>query len=316
MTQLDFLSQHENNDEGTNTSTSPDNYNYNFSAKSCLLPIRIITHNIRYATTSPFQGEEPWSVRCPSVCSQLVFNSILPETFVSLQEVLHSQLLDINDALNDRKVLGGPWSYIGVGRDDGKEAGEYSPIFYRPDVWQLLTWKTVWLSETPEKPSKGWDAGCIRLVTCGVFKHCNTKQKAVVLNTHLDNSGAISRQHSAKIILGIVDEMLKAESPATLLLTGDFNSPPDDQAYQIMTASDSSMQDIGEIVPKEQRHGNQMTFTSFGYVDNTPSRIDFIFSAKRTNVRFGAYAVLSNRFDDGIYLSDHRAVVADLEISP
>jgi endonuclease/exonuclease/phosphatase family metal-dependent hydrolase len=159
-----------------------------------------------------------------------------------------------------------------------------------------------------------WDAGCIRLVTCGVFKHRHTKQKVVVLNTHLDNSGAISRQHSAKIILGIVDEMLKAQSPVTLLLTGDFNSPPDDEAYQIMTASDSSMQDTGETIPKEKRHGNEMTFTSFGYVDNTPSRIDFIFSAKETNFRLGAYAVLSNRFDDGIYLSDHRAVVVDLEV--
>jgi hypothetical protein len=155
MTQIDFLSQRENNDERINTPTSPDNSISTSNSKSYLIPIRIITHNIRYATTSPFKGEEPWSVRCPLVCSQLVFNSILPETFISLQEVLHSQLMDINDALNDSTVLGGPWSHIGVGRDDGEEAGEYSPIFYRPDVWQLLTWKTVWLSETPDKPSIG-----------------------------------------------------------------------------------------------------------------------------------------------------------------
>lgn len=28
-------------------------------------------------------------------------------------------------------LLGDDWGWIGVGRDDGEERGEYSPIFYR-----------------------------------------------------------------------------------------------------------------------------------------------------------------------------------------
>lgn len=115
------------------------------------LDIRIITHNIRYATKSPFQGEEPWPIRCPRLCSQFKFNSLQPSTIICLQEVLHTQLKDILRSLNESENQDNQWSYIGVGRDDGKEAGEYSPIFYRPSVWRLEMDETRWLSPTPEK---------------------------------------------------------------------------------------------------------------------------------------------------------------------
>ncbi|KAF7901484.1 hypothetical protein EAF00_003705 [Botryotinia globosa] len=277
------------------------------------IPIRVLTHNIRYATESPFKGEELWSVRCPRLCSELVFNSTIPETFICLQEVLHSQLVDIHDALNEGP--GSPWSRLGVGRDDGKEAGEYSPIFYRPAVWHLVLYQTFWLSETPEKPSFGWDAGSIRILTIGIFMHRKTNETIIIMSTHLDNAGPISRQKSAEIILEKVDHYKSIYTPAALLLAGDFNSPPDDGAYKTMTSSTSGMADVRDLVPVKKRYGNEMTFTSFGYVDNTPTRIDFIFSAKHTPVNYGTYAVLSNRYDDGVYLSDHRAVVADIEVS-
>jgi hypothetical protein len=90
------------------------------------LSIRVITHNIRYATQNPFKGEELWPIRCPLLCSELVFNSNNPATFICLQEVLHSQLVDILHSLNKSATTKSPdsWSYIGVGRDDGKMAGE------------------------------------------------------------------------------------------------------------------------------------------------------------------------------------------------
>ena len=279
--------------------------------------IRLITHNIRYATQSPFKGEEPWSVRCPLLCSELVFNSNGPETFICLQEVLHSQLLDIQSSLNKTTDSSSQdsWSYIGVGRDDGKEAGEYSPVFYRPSLWSLKKWETRWLSETPTIPSKGFDASSTRLVTIGHFVHCRTRQDILVLSTHLDDQGRQSRRESAKIILQSIRKYTRLSTFSTVLLGGDFNSPPDGpdgEAYQIMTAPESIMEDISVRVPKIKRHGNEMTFTSFGYVDNKPSRIDFIFCRKGDPVTYRTYAVLSNRFDDGVYLSDHRACVADV----
>ncbi|EPE32967.1 DNase I-like protein [Glarea lozoyensis ATCC 20868] len=231
----------------------------------------------------------------------------------ALDEVLHSQLMDIMAWLNTSSV-GSKWSYIGVGRDDGKEAGEYSPIIYRKSVWQVVEWRTVWLSETPDKPSKGWDAASTRIVTVGVFEHRDSRQSVLAMSTHFDDQGVKSRQESAKLIIDIIQKEANTKGFAAVLLGGDFNSPPDDAAYQIMTDSDSPMEDIGLLVPKEGRYGNELTFTSFGHVDNTPSRIDFIFARKGDHVSYLTYAVLANRFDDGVYSSDHRACVADLRI--
>jgi endonuclease/exonuclease/phosphatase family metal-dependent hydrolase len=280
--------------------------------------IRILTHNIRFATKTPNKGEELWSIRCPRLCSELVFNSANPSTtFICLQEVLHSQLLDIQTILNESAIPSESWNFIGIGRNNGKQAGEYSPIFYRPSVWDLIEWKTVWLSETPEKPSKGWDAASIRIVTIGVFKHRENKRKIIVMNTHLDDQGVKSRSESAKIILGLVNKHQTSDDskkPLPILLAGDFNSPPDDEAYQVITAPASSLQDIRDCVPKEKRYGNESTFTSFRHVNPASKRIDFLFSNKCDLLFFSTYAVLSNRFDDGIYLSDHRACVADLQL--
>jgi endonuclease/exonuclease/phosphatase family metal-dependent hydrolase len=114
------------------------------------------------------------------------------------------------------------------------------------------------------------------------------------------------------MILSRIKLFTDMDDPSAILLAGDFNSLPDDGAYQIMTSAGSTMEDIGVKVPKEKRYGNNLTFTSFGYVDNTPSRIDFIFARKGDKLSHRAYAVLANCFDDGVYLSDHRACVADL----
>lgn len=276
------------------------------------VPIRIITHNIRYATRAPFKGEERWPIRCPLLCSELVFNSTNPDsTFICLQEVLHQQLLDIHSALKDADES---WTYIGVGRDDGKQAGEYSPIFYRSSVWGLNHWQTYWLSQTPWKPSKGWDASSTRIVTVGVFTHRVTKHTVIVMSTHLDDQGAVSREKSAEMILQLVARYRLPWRPSTIFLGGDFNSQPDDGAYQVMTSPASSMEDIGAVIPKTKRYGNENTFTGFQCEDL--KRIDFIFSMKGENLRFETYGVLPNRFDDGVFLSDHRACVADVQLLP
>ncbi|KAH8672067.1 Endonuclease/exonuclease/phosphatase [Tricladium varicosporioides] len=276
--------------------------------------IRVITHNIRYATTRPFPGEEKWPIRCPRLCSELIFNSAsIPTTFICLQEVLDVQLTDILSALNTSHSEK-EWDYIGVGREDGIDAGEYSPILYRSSEWKLIQWQTKWLSPTPDKPSKGWDASSTRIVTIGRFEHRDTGKNLLVLNTHLDDQGVKSRQESAKLILQFIETLSKTSNPAAILLAGDFNSPPDDGAYQIMTDPKTGMEDVGIEISKERRYGNEITFTSFGHIDNTPSRIDFIFSRAQHDLEYLTYAVLANRFDDGVYLSDHRACVADLQL--
>ena len=299
------------------------------------LPVRILTHNIRYATTSPFKGEEPWVVRSNRVINELRYNTLgSPNAFICLQEVLHNQLIDIEDGLNTSKTplwsVESKWAYIGVGRDDGHEAGEYSPIFYQPSVWELEFSKAVWLSKTPERPSKSWDAASIRILTVGLFKHRQSKKYVLAMNTHLDDQGSKSRYEAAKIILHEMDmemqiERGSGEPPLSVFLAGDLNSEPHQEAYKLLNGPGSYVRDSRNLVLSEDRYGHGDTFTGFADAKEKPKRIDFVFLGGREmssptegdHARMEAhwtgidYSVLENRFDDDVYLSDHRAVVGD-----
>ena len=284
--------------------------------------MRLITHNIRYATKSPFRGEELWPVRRPRILNELRFNTAYcPEAFICLQEVLHEQLLDISSLLNKSTK---EWQYIGVGRDDGVEAGEYSPIFYRPFVWTLLNHKTVWLSETPDRPSKGWDAASVRILTVGEFQHRISRKRVIVMNTHLDDQGSRSRLEAAKIIAKEVENLShragKADIPT--FLAGDLNSETHMEAYRYFK-EETPMADLQTLLEPHNRYGHHETFTGFGVEVEPLTRIDFLFvksnaktDPQKANDNWIAknYAVLENCFDDGVYSSDHRAVVADLKL--
>ncbi|MCJ1291780.1 hypothetical protein MMC34_003325 [Xylographa carneopallida] len=285
-------------------------------------PVRVLTHNIRYATQFPFKGEELWPVRKPRLVNELMFHTTnSPEAFICLQEVLHGQLLDVSCLLNEND---GEWQHIGVGRDDGKQAGEYSPIFYRPSVWKLLDFKTIWLSETPRKPSKSWDAASTRILTIGKFQHQQTKMELIAMNTHLDDQGSKSRLEAAKIIANQVHDMSHQDGRADIatFLAGDFNSEIDMEAYRYL-ADHSPMFNVHDLVPSQLRYGHTNTFTGFGYEALPLTRIDFVFiklysKSDQNGIQdpwsVKSYGVLENRFDDGVYNSDHRAVVTDLEL--
>ncbi|EAS28238.2 endonuclease/exonuclease/phosphatase [Coccidioides immitis RS] len=279
------------------------------------LSIRILTHNIRYATSRPFKGEKPWPERKHLVLNELIFHTRHnAESFICLQEVLHVQLEDVLSGLNSH---GDAWAYIGVGRDDGKQAGEYSPIFYRPDIWKLETWETVWLSETPEVPSKGWDAASIRIVTVGVFRHRASRKTVLAMSTHLDDQGSKSRYESAKLILRTIDGYLHKfkDRISGLFLAGDFNSEVNQEAYQVFIDQTSPLVDARDQIKPDERYGNEITYTGFGYEGERETRIDYILVGPKNEQGFPwtvkQYGVLPNKFDDGVFSSDHRAVVAD-----
>ncbi|KAH6654488.1 Endonuclease/exonuclease/phosphatase [Truncatella angustata] len=318
------------------------------------LHLRIVSFNIRYATTSPFTNERPWAERRPLVTNQLLHelrftygSSHVPASgstagssshnaaFVCLQEVLHSQLVDVLAGLNQlpsgdggekrQEPSRGPeWAHIGVGRDDGEEKGEYSPIIYQVKTFVLLHSETVWLSPTPDEPGKGWDAGSIRILTVGVFEHKQTGRRLVAANTHLDNKGSKSRLESVKIILSTLRRIHQAwsrpQQKLAVFLTGDFNSFPDQEAYVAMR-DDGWMKDLQQDVDSKARYGETNTFTGFEPDKRKDGlgRIDYIWhgptqyfvSSPWTPL---GYAVLPNVFDDKVYLSDHRAVVGDLRL--
>lgn len=276
--------------------------------------VRLISLNVRFATTTPYPGEEIWSIRGAKLCAQLNFISIGHSApFICLQEVLCSQLLDI------QSCLGQSWDHIGQGRDDGKTGGEFSPVFFRSDTWTCTRNQTLWLSETPDKPSKGWDAALPRIVTVGLFAHKETGTSVIVMSTHFDHRGEKAREESAKLLVKIAHNWYDntrggqgAQPP--VFLGGDFNSPPDGAGYQEITRPETGMKDVRDLIPKEKRYGNdEITYTSFGG-EERQARIDFLFVLDSPAITARTFGVLPNRFDDGLALSDHRAIVADLEI--
>jgi endonuclease/exonuclease/phosphatase family metal-dependent hydrolase len=212
--------------------------------------------------------------------------------------------------------LGPSWGHIGQGREDGKQAGEYSPIFFRTDRWLCENSRTYWLSETPDIPSKGWDAALERIVTIGSFRHKETETAAVVMSTHLDHQGEVAREQSARLLLQLARTwVIGREVPAPLFLGGDLNSTPDGGAYKVLTEPGEGMKDISTLVPEHFKYGNQeITYTSFGEQGEEPKQIDFLFVLNPERLNFLGFSILANQFDDQIYLSDHRPVVVDLEI--
>lgn len=271
--------------------------------------------------------------------------------FICLQEVLHNQLYNVLGSLNnvsgtdtrtvaEQSLPEGPvWSHIGVAREDGKMKGEYSPILYQTAIFDLLHSETTWLSPTPDRPSKGWDAGSERLLTSGVFEHKRTKRRLAVFNTHLDNAGEKARKNSIAIILNVIARMTSdwhkssKEQPhhSTIerldyVLSGDFNSFPTQEAYKALEES-NTMMDVHKVVPAQERYGGEITFTGFepGTEKDKDEigRIDFVWLGPKQRVHnktgsmavsgwlVQGYSVLPNVFDDGIFYSDHRCVVAD-----
>ncbi|KFH41317.1 hypothetical protein ACRE_079710 [Hapsidospora chrysogenum ATCC 11550] len=276
------------------------------------MPLRIISYNIRYATRNPVLGERPWDVRGPKLFTQLRFITAGHESpFICLQEALYSQIVDI------RSHLGPVWSHIGRGRGEGERDGEFSPIFYRSDIWDCVRSETRWLSETPWKPSKGWDAVLNRIVTIGEFSHKARGTKVVVMSTHFDHIGVKARQHSAELLIKFAKEWGQSgqNRPSAVLIGGDFNSTPDDLAYKVMTTPGSSVSDVSTLIPVDEHYGNHLTYTSFGEPQEAPQRIDFLFILEPRTAVIRTFGVLPNSFDDLIRTSDHRPVVSDLDIA-
>ncbi|KAF5673453.1 endonuclease exonuclease phosphatase family [Fusarium heterosporum] len=274
------------------------------------MPLRIMTFNVRYATTNFEPNERPWTERRPKLANQLAFITAGQESpFICLQECLFHQVNEIQED------LGSGWKHIGRGRGTKPEDGEFSPIFYRSDTWKDVRSEVRWLSKTPEKPSRGWDAVLNRIVTMGEFEHRVTGTRVVVFSTHFDHIGVKAREHSAELLVKFAREWGQAgdKKASVVLIGGDFNSEPEDGAYKTITASGSGISDVSDIVPKDKHYGNETTYTSFA--DKwTPSRIDFLFIQEPRTAHVKTFGVLANGFDDGVRVSDHRPVVSDLDI--
>ena len=227
----------------------------------CAQELYVGTYNIRYKNKDDSIKGNVWTKRCQVMCDQINFES--PDVF-GAQEVLVEQLRDMLARLDN-------YSYIGVGRDDGKEDGEYAAIFYKNDRVKLLDSGNFWLNETPDVPKLGWDAACIRICTWGKFKDLRTKKIFYFFNLHMDHVGIVARREAAKLVVSRIKEIAK---DAPVVLTGDFNVDQKDEIYTIFTRSEILKDSYDHARIRFAENG---TFNSFKMDVSTNSRIDHVF---------------------------------------
>lgn len=233
-----------------------------------------MTFNIRYSTQN--DGENWWELRKERVANLVRFYE--PDV-MGIQEGLHTQVMFLDSVLTR-------YSFVGVGRDDGATAGEYSALFYKPEALEVLDSGTFWLSETPEKVSVGWDASMERISTWARFRIIDTENEILVFNAHLDHIGPESRLNALRLIYRKSVEWNVGEWP--VIIMGDLNATPDAPPIEFL----SSVMNDSRSVSQTKPYGPVGTFNGFDISHALDRRIDYIFVDDQITVY--KYGVLSD----------------------
>jgi len=259
--------------------------------------VKVMSFNIRLDVES--DGENRWDARKDKVAGLMNYYEA---DFIGGQEVQHHQLQYLLSQLTN-------YSYIGVGRDDGKEGGEYSCILYNKEKFEPVQQSTFWLSKTPDSVSMGWDAACNRVCTYGLFRDKKTKQLLWVFNTHFDHMGVTARIESAKLITQKITELIK-EKNYPVILTGDFNSKPDEAPAKFMTEHFVN----ARTAAKTSAYGPADTWNAFKFIKKPVGCIDYIFMSGGEKLAVKKFATITDSYDMK-YPSDHFPILATLELS-
>ncbi|MEM9481482.1 MAG: endonuclease/exonuclease/phosphatase family protein [Verrucomicrobiota bacterium] len=254
----------------------------------------MLTFNIRFDT--PRDGKEAWPMRKEMVGQWLKRNS--PD-IIGLQEALRHQIDDTRKAIPE-------YQEFGVGRDDGKSAGEHCTILYKRDRFEIdnTDCGTFWLSDTPEVvASKSWGNGITRICTWARFHDKKSKKGIYVYNTHWDHRSQSSREKSAELVVERISARKRTEEP--VILMGDFNAAEDNRAVITLTAGELKFIDTFRFLnPKKED-----IRTAHGFRGETAGKkIDHIFVLPATAEIKASEIVRYN--EDGRYLSDHFPVRA------
>lgn len=261
------------------------------------LPLRVMSFNIRY--DNPADGINAWPNRKDWVAGLVRYHA--PDV-MGVQEALAPMLVELDARLPT-------FARVGVGRTDGKERGEFSPIYYRIDRLELQEWGTFWLSPTPEViGSRGWDAAIERIATWARVRDRRTSCRLLLLNTHFDHMGERAREESARLIRRRLDSLAGGDP---VVITGDLNAVPSSSAYRVFTRDT-----IGGRLPLRDafsvtlspHYGPTSTWTAFRAIE-PDRRIDYVMVSQ--NVTVESHAIISDSWD-GRFPSDHLPVIATL----
>jgi endonuclease/exonuclease/phosphatase family metal-dependent hydrolase len=255
--------------------------------------LRVASYNLRYNNAG--DGANAWPNR-----KEMVKNLVQHYDFdvFGIQEGLRGQLNDVAELP--------AYAFVGRGRDDGKEAGEHSAIFYKRARLQLLQTGDFWLSQTPDRPSLGWDATCCnRICTWAKFKDLQSGQVFFFFSVHFDHEGVEARRQSGQLMVKKIKEIAQK---APVICVGDLNSTPDTEQVKTMQGA------LGDAYQLTQRpaYGPVGTFNGFELTAPLRDRIDYIFVSRGSTVL--DYAVLTDSMR-GHYPSDHFPVVANVVLN-
>ena len=256
--------------------------------------VRWATFNMRLDT--PADSLNNWKYRKERVAQYIQDMKL---DVVGTQEVLQNQFNDLKSLLPD-------FEGVGVARDDGKETGEYSAVFYRKTVFDALDSGTFWLAENPDSVGMmGWDAVCVRVATWAKLQHKATGKIVMAVNTHFDHVGKVARRESALLIIRKIKEIV-GDQPA--VLTGDFNVTDQNEAYNTIVSNEFVLLDAHKVA--EKTSGASYTFHGFDKVDmEKRSKIDFVFVTPQIKV---LHSEVTPEVKEAL-LSDHNPQWTELE---
>ena len=252
---------------------------------------KYMSFNIRF--DNPADGEDRWEVRKEELASMI--QKYEPD-FLGIQEALPNQVEYLDSQLKN-------YTYIGFGRDGEGSQSESVPIFYRADIYELLKKELFWLSETPENPSKGWDAALNRITTYGIFVNRETRDTLHVFNTHYDHRGEKARVNSSHFLNSKLKSMQLLNKKVVLM--GDFNSRPEEEPVKILNKAFADAYTHSE----KKARGPFGTFNGFDTASKLDQRIDYVFLM---NLKALSYTAVDDKRKNGRWISDHLPVLVEV----
>lgn len=263
-------------------------------------PVRVMSFNVRYGTAA--DGDDAWSRRRGAVID--VIREFDPD-ILGLQEVLAFQRDELAAALPGYEA-------VAAGRDDGRDAGEMTPVVFRSARFERLAAGHFWLAETPDAAgSRGWDAALPRIATWVRLRDRSDAGggDVLVLNTHFDHRGQEARRMAARLVR---EQLADLGRGCRVVIAGDFNAAEGSEPYRELFAPPDDrgpgiVDTLRAFVPKPG--ANEGTFNAFDPATTAGPRIDWIGCSADWEVRL---AGIDRTTRDGRTPSDHWPVTAVL----
>lgn len=254
-------------------------------------PLTVMTFNIRYGTAD--DGENHWTRRRDQLFALL--RQQQPDV-LGLQEALRSQIDEIVAAVPG-------YVFVGVGRTDGRQAGEYAAILIRTGRLHVRRSDTFWFSDTPAVAgSRSWGNTIERICTWAYVEDA-AGVPFYVFNVHLDHQSQPSRERSVALL---VAQLAARDPQAPVVVMGDFNAGERNPAVVAMRAV---LRDSFRVAHPDE--GEVGTFTGFTLGNTRGEKIDHVFVGPDIDVLDAAILRSSVA---GRYPSDHFPVTATIRM--